>query len=51
MRNALSNDIGILMNNPPHSDVTFLVDGKSIYAHRSILIAVVSLWREWLKGL
>ena len=32
-------DFRSLLNNPEHSDVAFLIEGKKLYAHRCMLMA------------
>ena len=39
IKNPLVEDFKILLNNPELSDVTFIVEGKSLFAHRCILMA------------
>lgn len=36
---TLAKELGIMVNNPLFSDVTFIVEGKPIHAHRAILSA------------
>ena len=47
---SLSNDVAVLLNNPMYSDVTFLVEGKPVYAHRCILSARCELLEKMLDG-
>jgi hypothetical protein len=37
-RNSLSTDLGKLLNNPARSDVTFMVEGRPIHAHRCVIM-------------
>ena len=39
VRNALVEDFKILLNNPELSDVTFIVENKTIHAHKCLLMA------------
>lgn len=45
-----SNDLRILLNNPLFSDIIFVIDGKKIYAHRCILSARSSYFRQLFQS-
>jgi ankyrin repeat protein len=47
--NTLSNDMRYLVNNPQYYDVTFLVEGKPIYAWRGILSARSDYFRAMFE--
>jgi len=46
----LSTDLGKLLNNPARSDVTFLVEGRPIYAHRCVIMCRCDPLERMLEG-
>ena len=48
--NTLANDLKGMLNNPARSDITFVVEGKPIYAHRCILMARCEPLERMLDG-
>jgi hypothetical protein len=50
IRNPLVEDFRFLLNNPELSDVTFIVEGKNLYAHRCILMARCEPLERMLNG-
>ena len=49
-KKSLALDLRRLLNNPARSDVTFLVDGRPIYAHRAVLMARCEPLERMLDG-
>ena len=47
---SLSTDLGKLLNNPARSDVTFLVEGRPIYAHRCVIMCRCDPLERMLEG-
>jgi hypothetical protein len=50
IRNPLVEDFRSLLNNPELSDVTFIVEGKKLFAHRCILMARCEPLDRMLNG-
>jgi hypothetical protein len=50
IRNPLVEDFRSLLNNQELSDVTFIVEGKKLYAHRCILMARCEPLDRMLNG-
>lgn len=47
---TLSADLGTLLNNPARSDITFIVEGRPIYAHRCVLMVRCEPLERMLEG-
>ena len=50
LMNSLSNDLKTLLNNPARSDVTFMVEGRPIYAHRCVIMCRCDPLERMLEG-
>ena len=50
IRNPLVEDFRCLLNNQELSDVTFVVEGKKLHAHRCILIARCEILERMVNG-
>mmetsp|Transcript_30091 Transcript_30091/g.39615 ORF Transcript_30091/g.39615 Transcript_30091/m.39615 type:complete len:639 (-) Transcript_30091:210-2126(-) len=48
--NTLQSDLKAMLNNPARSDVTFLLEGKPLYAHRIIIMARCEPLERMLDG-